>query len=162
MMKILLCQDVKQLGWLGDVVDVAQGYATNYLIPQGIAVLPTQTNLKSLAKQKEKRTQQRLLERKRLEELAKAVQEAEAVVAAKANQQGHLFGSVSPNNIAENLRDQGFDVDDQVVQLPQHIKQVGTHPVTLKFAEDLTATINVVVVPIQDNENESASQNREG
>lgn len=76
----------------------------------------------------------------------KAVEGAEAVVAAKANELGHLFGSVGPREIAANLREQGFEVTDKIVQLPEHIKEVGPHTVTLKFSPELTTTVNVVVV----------------
>jgi large subunit ribosomal protein L9 len=86
---------------------------------------------------------------KRIEEAAKAVDGAEAVVAAKANEQGHLFGSVTGPQIAANLREQGFAVADEIVQLSEHIKEIGTHAVTLKFGDGLTATVNVVVVPEQ-------------
>jgi large subunit ribosomal protein L9 len=145
-MKVLLCEDVKELGWLGDVVEVSTGYARNYLLPQGFATVPTEANLRSLAKEAAKRAEQRKLERERFEAAATAVEGAEAVVAAKANEQGVLFGSVGAGQIAENLRAQGFKVADEMVQLTEHIKQVGTHKVMLKFDKDLTATINVIVV----------------
>lgn len=145
-MKVLLCQDVKELGWLGDVLEVAEGYARNYLLPQGLAVIPTEVNLRALAEEKARRAEARKQERQRFEEAASAVEGAEAVLAAKANEQGVLFGSVGEKAIAANLREQGFEVADEVVQLPEHIKQVGSFPVTLKFAEDLTATVSVVVV----------------
>ncbi|MHC4461758.1 MAG: 50S ribosomal protein L9 [Planctomycetota bacterium] len=146
-MKVLLCQDVKLLGWLGDVVEVNTGYARNYLLPQGLAKPATEGNLRAIAKEKALRAEQRITGRKRLEEAAAAVEGAEAVVAAKANEQGILFGSVGAGEIATNLREQGFEVADEVVQLPEHIKNVGTHSVTLKFADDFTATVSVVVVP---------------
>jgi large subunit ribosomal protein L9 len=146
-MKVLLCEDVKGLGWLGDVVEASTGYARNYLLPQGLARPATEANLKSLANEKLKRAEQRKHEGERLEETASRVDGAEAVVAAKANEQGVLFGSVSPKQIAANLRAQGFEVTEEMVQLAEHIKQVGTHSVSLKFgAENLTATVNVVVV----------------
>jgi large subunit ribosomal protein L9 len=144
--KVLLCEDVKELGWFGDVVEVSIGYARNYLLPQRLATMPTRANLRSLAKEAVKRTEQRKLERERLEEAAAAVEGAEAVVAAKANEQGVLFGSVGAGEIAENLRAQGFRVADEMVQLAEHIKQVGTHKVTLRFDKDLTATANVTIV----------------
>jgi large subunit ribosomal protein L9 len=145
-MKVLLCEDVKGLGWLGDIVEVNTGYARNYLLPQGLAKVASQANVKTLAKEKAKRAEQRIHQRKRLEEAAAAVEGAEAVVAARANEQGVLFGSVGAGEIAGNLREQGFEVADEVVELSENIKQVGTSEVTLRFAEDLTATINVVVV----------------
>ena len=148
-MKILLCEDITKLGWLGDVVEVNTGYARNYLLPQGLAKMATDVSIRAIAEEKAKRAEQRINDSRRLENAAKAVEGAEAVVAAKANEQGHLFGSVAERQIAANLRAQGFKVADDVVQLPEHIKEVGTHVVTLKFADNVTATVNVVVVPEQ-------------
>ena len=148
-MKILLCEDVEKLGWLGDVVEVKEGYARNYGLPQGLAKVATGVNIKAIADEKARGAEQRKSERMRLEDSAKAVEGAEAVVAAKANEQGHLFGSVTARQIATNLREQGFEVPDEVVQLAGHIKEVGTHTVTLKYDEDLSCEVNVVVVAEQ-------------
>ena len=149
MMKVLLCEDIRKLGWLGDVVDVTDGYARNYLLPQGLAKVATEGNIRAIAEEKANRAQERVKERKRLEVAAEAVAAAEAVLAAKANEHGVLFGSITEKMIAANLRDQGFEVADEVVKLPEHIKQVGDHEVTLRFAEDVTTTVKVVVVPEQ-------------
>ena len=146
-MRILLCEDIRGLGWLGDVVDVNDGYARNYLLPQGLGKPATDTNLRAIAKDKVSRAEERKLEAEQLQKVAEAVEGAEAVVAAKANEQGILFGSVSPSQIAQNLRDQGFEVADEDIALGEHIKNVGTAEVKLKFANDLTATVSVVVVP---------------
>jgi large subunit ribosomal protein L9 len=151
-MKVLLCEDIKKLGWLGDVVDVTVGYARNYLLPQGLAKVATDGNIRAIAKEKAKRSEQRLKERKRLEKAVEAVNGAEAVLAAKANEQGGLFGSVTEAMIAANLRAQGFEVADEIIKLPEHIKQLGTHEVSLRFAEDLVATVRVVVVAEQTEE----------
>ncbi len=159
-MKVLLCEDIPKLGWFGDVVDVNNGYARNYLLPQGLAKVATDASIRSVAEEKAKRAEQRIQEKKRLEVAAKAVEGAEAVIAAKANEQGHLFGSVTAHNIAVNLREQGFEVADEIVRLPEHIKNVGTHEVKLKYASDLTVTVNVVVVPEQETtEQETGEQN---
>jgi large subunit ribosomal protein L9 len=151
-MKVLLCEDIDKLGWLGDVVEVNEGYARNYLLPQRLAKPATEAAIRAIAEEKAKRAEQRKLVGRRLQAAAEAVDGAEAVVAAKANEQGHLFGSVTARQIAANLRSQGFEVADEIVQLTEHIKQVGTHAVTLKFAADATATVNVVVVREQDAE----------
>ncbi len=148
-MKVLLCEDIKKLGWLGDIVEVNTGYARNYLLPQGLAKVATEGNIRALAKEKAKRAEQRLQERRRMEKAVAAVNGAEAVLAARANEQGVLFGSITEAMIAANLRAQSFEVADEIVKLPEHIKQLGTHDVTLRFAEDLTATVRVVVVPEQ-------------
>ena len=159
-MKVLLYADIDKLGWLGDIVDVKDGYARNYLLPQGLATVPSEANLREIAEEKSKRAEQRQLANQQLERAAKAVEGAEAVVSAKANEQGHLFGSVGERDIAENLRGQGFEISDDMVQLPEHIKEVGTHEVTLKVAAELFATISVVVVS-QDEEIESTATETE-
>ena len=146
-MRILLCEDIRGLGWLGDVVDVNDGYARNYLLPQGLAKHATDANLRAIAKDKVERAEQRMLEAEKLQMVAEAVQGAEAVVAAKANELGILFGSVGPSQIAQNLREQGFEVADEDVALGEHIKNVGTTEVTLEFANEMTAVVSVVVVP---------------
>jgi large subunit ribosomal protein L9 len=146
-MKVLLCEDIKKLGWLGDIVEVKTGYARNYLLPQGLAKVATEGNIRALAKEKAHRAEQRLHERRRIEKAVAAVNGAEAVLAARANEQGVLFGSITETLIAANLRTQGFEVADDIIKLPEHIKQLGTHNVTLRFADDLTATVRVVVVP---------------
>jgi len=157
-MKVLLCEDINRLGWLGDIVEVKTGYARNYLLPQGLAKVANEASIRSIAEEKARRAEQRTLEGKRLEEAVKAIEGAEVVLAAKANELGHLFGSVSERQIADNLREQGFEVRDEIVQLPEHIKEIGTHSVTLKFRDDLTATINVVVVPEQQNESDAQAE----
>jgi large subunit ribosomal protein L9 len=159
-MKVLLCRDIEKLGWLGDVVEVNEGYARNYLLPQGLAKAATDVNTRAIAREKSKRAEERILERKRLESAAKAVDGAEAVLAAKANELGHLFGSIMGKDIAGNLREQGFTVADEIVQLSEHIKEVGTKEVTLKFAADLTATVKVVVVAIAEDSGASVSDTR--
>jgi len=151
-MKVLLCEDIKKLGWLGDVVDVTQGYARNYLLPQGLAKVATDGNIRAIAKEKAKRSEQRLQERRRMEKAVEAVNGAEAVLAALANEQGVLFGSITEAMIGANLRSQGLEVADAIVKLPEHIKSVGTHEVTLRFAEDLIATVRVTVVAEQTEE----------
>jgi large subunit ribosomal protein L9 len=149
-MRVLLVADVMragmQLGWLGDIVEVNSGFARNYLLPRGLAVIPTEAAIKSLAEEKTKRAEVRKQQRQKLEETAAAVNGAEVVIAAKANETGGLFGSVGSREIAANLLEQGFEVADDVVQLSEHIKQVGTTTVKLKFSQDLAASVNVVVV----------------
>ena len=157
-MKVLLVKDVKKLGWLGDVVEVSEGYARNYLLPESFAVEATASSIRAITKKKAERSAGREMERERLEIVAKAVEGAEVVISSKANEQGHLFGSVSEADIAANLRSQGFEIADDVVDLGAHIKQVGTSKVSLLFDKDLTATIKVVIVAEQEAESGSVEQ----
>ncbi|MDH4202911.1 MAG: 50S ribosomal protein L9 [Phycisphaerae bacterium] len=146
-MKLLLLEDVEMLGWLGDVVEVKDGYARNYLLPQGLATVPTEANMRSLAGERARRAESRQLEREQKQQLASSMEDVEVVLAAKANELGHLFGSVAERDIAENLRQQGFAVQDAMVKMPGgHIKEIGAHDVTLKIAPDLNVVVRVIVV----------------
>lgn len=162
-MQVLLLEDVESLGWLGDIVTVKDGYARNYLLPQGLADIPTEANIKSLADEKARRAEQRQLERKEQEALAARVNGAEVVLAAKANELGHLFGSVAEREIADNLRQQGFAIQDGMVRMSGgHIKELGTYEVALKIAADLSAAVRVVVVSqdqtLDTNEEETSTE----
>jgi large subunit ribosomal protein L9 len=156
-MKVLLSQDVEKLGYLGDIVEVSVGYARNFLLPRHIAIEASEKNIKSLAEEKARRSQERQLKRQQLEAAAKAVDNAQVIITAKTNEQGHLFGSVTGADIAANLRGQGFEVADDVVRLADHIKEIGTYDISLKFAADVAATVKVVVVS-QDEAVETAQQ----
>ena len=146
-MKLLLLEDVESLGWLGDVVEVKDGYARNYLVPQGLATVPTEANIQSIAEESVRRAEVRRLDREQKQQLASSLEDVEVVLAAKANELGHLFGSVSERDIAENLRQQGFAVQDAMVKMSGgHIKELGTHTITLKITTDLNTAIRVIVV----------------
>jgi large subunit ribosomal protein L9 len=145
-MKVLLCENIERVGWLGDVVEVTEGYARNYLLPQGLAKPATENNIKAIAQEKARNAEARIAEKKRMVAAAEALVDAEAVLAAKANEQGHLFGSITEKMIATNLREQGFQVADDIVVLGQPIKEVGEHTATLKFAADVQQQVKVTVV----------------
>jgi large subunit ribosomal protein L9 len=146
-MKLLLLEDVESLGWLGDVVEVKDGYARNYLVPQGLATVPTEANIQSIAEKSARRAEVRRLDSEQKQQLAASLEDVEVVLAAKANELGHLFGSVSERDIAENLRQQGFAVQDAMVKMSGgHIKELGTHTITLKITTDLNTAIRVIVV----------------
>ncbi|HOK65761.1 MAG TPA: 50S ribosomal protein L9 [Anaerohalosphaeraceae bacterium] len=144
-MKVLLCEDVAKLGWLGDIVEVKDGYARNYLLPQGLAVIPTEAAIRSLAEEKARRAEARRLARLEKERLSASLEGVEISLTARANEQGHLFGSVTETDIAEALQRKGFAVSAEMVHLEAHIKEVGTRDVVIKTASDLKATVRVIV-----------------
>jgi large subunit ribosomal protein L9 len=146
-MKVLLCEDIETLGWYGDVVDVSEGYARNYLMPQRLATVPTEAKIKGMADEKAKRAEQRKVVIDNFKKAAEAVNDAEVVIASKANELGHLFGSVSEKEIAANLRQQGFEVADKFVHLDGHIKEIGERSVKIRFTVDVSASVKVIVVP---------------
>jgi large subunit ribosomal protein L9 len=161
-MNVLLVEDVENLGWYGDVVKVSEGYARNYLLPQRLAIVPSESKIKAMAEEKTKRSSARQVVVENFKKAAEAVNNAEVVLAAKANEQGHLFGSISEKEIAVNLRGQGFAVEDKFVRLDSHIREVGEHIVKLKFTTDVTASVKVIVVPEAAASTETTDASKEG
>jgi len=152
-MKVLLCEDVENLGWYGDIVNVKDGYARNYLLPQGVAVVPSEAKIKAMAAEKAQRSEQRRLVREQLEKVAAAVEGTEVEITANANELGHLFGSVTERDIAEKLREKGFEIKDAMIRLGSgHIKELGTFDVGVKIAADLRAKVQVRVISEQQQE----------
>lgn len=145
--KLLLNESIKNLGRVGDVVEVSPGYARNYLLPQGLAVEPTKNNLKKI----EARRQEVLrLEAEKRAEQAKVIEKLagfELTLERRANEQGHLFGSVSATDIAKALIAQGFAVEAEDVYLPGKLDHIEKYTVTVKFADDLKTEIKVYVSP---------------
>lgn len=161
-MNVLLVEDVENLGWYGDVVKVKEGYARNFLLPQRLAIIPSESKIKSMAEEKAKRAEARKVIIDNFKKAAEAVNGAEVVLAAKANEQGHLFGSIAEKDIAANLRSQGFAVEDKFVHIDGHIKEVGERNVRVKFTTDVSATIKLVIVPEAAASTEATDAPKEG
>ncbi len=145
-MEVILQKDVKKLGNQGDVVNVSDGYARNYLIPKGLAVEATSGKKKQI-KQKE-RAQERK-ENQKTSEAKKMAQKMEAekfVLSVKAGEKGRLFGSVTTMDIAEAVNKKGYDIDKRKIDLDENIKSLGTHKVSVKIYKDVTASLKIQVV----------------
>jgi large subunit ribosomal protein L9 len=146
-MQVILLEKVVNLGQLGDVVKVKEGYARNFLIPQGKARRATETAIKEFE------TRRADLEKAQADKLAaaQAVQArlsgTKVQVTAKAGVDGRLFGSITNYDIAEALTKQGFEVNKAQIRMPQGpLKLVGDHPITVALHSDVTAEVNVTVV----------------
>src|SRR5208282_5151449 len=141
--KLLLSTSIKNVGKVGEVVEVSAGYARNYLLPKGLAVEPTASNVKRV---EARRKEIERLENEKLAtqaELIKALEGVEVTLERKANEQGHLFGSVSATDIAKALQAQGFAVNPDDVNLPGKLDRIEIYVVRIKFAETLTADVKV-------------------
>jgi large subunit ribosomal protein L9 len=145
-MKLLLCRNIPKLGIVGDVVNVSCGYARNYLLPQRLATEPTEANMRKLAEARRVAEQERLEERRMLEAVAKRLEEVEVTVRARANEEGVLYGSVGPREIAAALNEEGHPVHLDQIVLDAPIRHLDNVAVDVKFAPDLRATIKVWVV----------------
>lgn len=160
-MKILLRRNVRNLGQIGEVVEVKDGYARNYLLPQGLATLPTEGNLKRIEAEKEAYLAELAKIRAEIEARAKVVDGKEVTIAARANEEGHLYGSVGPAQIVEALARENLTIDEDNVLLDEPIRTLDKYEVKLGFGEDVHATIHVWVVPIREEGAEPAAEHAE-
>jgi large subunit ribosomal protein L9 len=145
--KVILTENVKPLGSVGAVVEVARGYARNYLIPQGKALEATPGNLTRVEVTKVKYLQSQAREK---EVALAAVDRLEGVtvtIAQKVGEGERLYGSVTAAMIAEALQAQGYEVDRKQLELPEAIKKLGNYDVTVRLTPEVKATVTVAVVP---------------
>ncbi|UNC93710.1 50S ribosomal protein L9 [Candidatus Contubernalis alkaliaceticus] len=144
-MKVILLKGVKKLGEAGDVKDVSQGYARNYLIPNGMAVEATPSALKDLEKQKNilERKEKNLMEK--MEAMAEKLKGLQLTLSAKVGEGGKLFGSVTSKDIAEKLQEQGFNIDRRKIDLKDPIRGLGAYNLNLKLHPEVSVEIEVIV-----------------
>mgnify|MGYP006302200731 CR=1 FL=1 len=144
-MKIILKEDVQKLGSKGDVVDVADGYARNYLLPRKLAVEATKQKLEELKRKEHKQEKKENEKIEEAQEKADKMSEGQYEFKVKAGEEGKLFGSVTTNDIAERLKENGFNVDKKDIKLEENIKSLGVHNVTVQLFQDVAAEIKVNV-----------------
>ena len=145
-MKVILKDDVKNVGAMGDIVKVADGYARNYLVPRGLAVEASTKNIKSV--EHEKRIIQEKAKKKKssAQDLSDRISKVTIVMKANAGEEGKLFGSVTTMDIAEALKNEGFDIDKKKISLDEPIKRLGEHTVNVKIHPEITTNVTVQVV----------------
>ncbi len=146
-MEVILRQDLDDLGLEGDIVNVAKGYARNYLIPKGLALESNPRNLKSLELQRKKIEIRKLKARENAEIVKKQIEGLEIVFKHKAGEEGKLYGSVTRKDISSYLETQGIVVDRKKIFLETPIKELGEFSATIKIYPEITATVNIKVVP---------------
>lgn len=145
-MRVVFLQDVPRVAQAGDVKEVANGYARNYLIPKGLAVPATPDQLQRVEAIRRAAEQRRQREREELQALMERLQGYTLTVAVRAGEGGRLYGSVTNSHIAEALSSYlGQGVDRRWVDLPEPIKQVGTYQVPVRPGHGLEAQVTVVV-----------------
>lgn len=146
-MKLLLAQDVKNVGKVGDIVNVKPGHGRNFLIPQGLAVIPTDRNIELIAEERKKREAAEAQRRQRLGEAVKALEGTSITIRAQANEQGHLFGSVNEREIAAALQELGHKINESQIMLAEPIRTLDRYQVPVRLAEGFDAHIDLWVVP---------------
>jgi large subunit ribosomal protein L9 len=147
-MKVILKEDLKNMGTMGQIIDVSDGYARNFLVPRGFAVEANVKNIKSL--EHAKRTIQEKARKIKNEaaDLSKRIGDLKLVIKAKSGEEGKLFGAVTAMDIAESLKNAGIgiEIDKKKIVLDEPIKRIGTYSVGLKVHSEVTAQVNVEVV----------------
>ncbi len=145
-MKVLLTQTIERTGIVGEVIDVSNGFARNFLLPKGLAVTPTEGNIKRLEVAKKEYEAKLKLIRDQKEKLVATLQGVEITIIRNANNEGHLFGSVSRRDIAEELQKAGHAVQPDDVKLDEPFRRIDTFTVSVALALDLKADVKVWIV----------------
>ncbi len=147
-MRVILKREVVGLGRPGDVKDVADGYAQNFLLPRGLAIEATAGEMKVLARARDAKRVKQDRAHADAEELAKRLSETTLVFKLKAGEQGKTFGSVTSKDIAEALqREHKVDVDKTKVHLPEPLKSLGVHKVEVRLLTDVRPMVTVAIEP---------------
>lgn len=145
-MKVVLKDDVKNVGKIGQVVDVADGYARNYLVPRGLAVEANTKNIKSLEHEKRIIQEKAKKIKNSTQDLAHKISTMTLVIKANAGEEGKLFGSVTTMDIAELLRNEGIEIDKKKISLDEPIKRLGSYSVNIKLHPEISTQVNIQVV----------------
>jgi large subunit ribosomal protein L9 len=149
-MQLVLTEDVANLGKQGELVEVKGGYGRNYLLPNGLATIPTQHNLKLLDLYKERVRQAREARIADLKGLAEQIQRVPHItIEANANEEGHLYGSVGAPEISRGLKGKNLKVEPDMVRLAGVIKECALYEVDLSLGYDIETKVKVMVVPIK-------------
>lgn len=144
-MKVILTKQVKNVGKPGDVVNVSDGYAKNFLFKQGMAIEASSENLNVNTQAKQKAERERAQEKAEAEKLAGILKDVEVVINASTGKNGQMFGSVTNKEISESLEKMGHDVDKKKIVLASPIKNLGVYEVTCKLFPEVTCKLKVVV-----------------
>ena len=150
-MRVILLQDVENLGKKYEVKDVKDGYARNFLIPQGLVKPATKETLKWLESQKETEQKKAEEELKKAQELASQIDGIEVIIPVKVGEEGQLFEKINSQKIAEKMKELGFDINKERIILEEPIGELGEFPIKVKFEHNLESEIRVIITEEKNN-----------
>ena len=145
-MKIILRQDYQKLGKIGDVVDVKDGFARNFLIPRNIGYQATAGNMRTLEEEKKQQSLRQGKEKTRAEKLAGDLEKASITLKMKVGEDEKLFGAVTSQMIADALAEKGFTIDKRIIESEEQIKALGIYSVSVKLHPEVETKVKVWVV----------------
>jgi large subunit ribosomal protein L9 len=145
--QLILTQTISKLGEPGDLVTVRPGFARNYLVPQGLATFATQNNLRMVEKHRQRLKELEQARRADLQNLAAQLAQRSLTIEANANAEGHLYGSVNADQIAESLRNEGFPIQGENVRIEGPLKELGLYTIRIQLAQEIHGEVKLWVVP---------------
>ena len=146
-LSVILTQAVPHVGQSGDHVKVKPGFARNYLIPQGLAAFATAHNLRIIEKHRQRLKELEQARRADLQNLAAQIAQRSLTIEANANEEGHLYGSVNADQIAEALKKEGFPLETENVRIEGPLKDLGLYTIKVALGQDIDTEVKLWVVP---------------
>jgi len=146
-MKVILRQDLDELGMEGDTLNVAKGYARNYLIPKGLALEANNQNIKLIEMQRKKIDARKIRAKESAEKVRQEIQALEITVFQRVGEEEKLYGSVTSMDIATKMEEKGVSIDRRKIVLDKPIKSLGEYKIPIKLHPEVTGSIKVVVAP---------------
>ena len=147
-MKLILNSDVTKLGRKGDIVDVAKGYARNYLLPKNLAIVATDSNISISEKIQEKRIAEITESEELAESIKVALADAHLVIPQKSTDEGTLYAAVANNEIVEVIEKfSGFKIEESQIELNDQVKEIGLHNIKIRISEDVDFDVVLEVIP---------------
>ena len=144
-MEIILKEDIKGLGYKNDIVDVKPGYGRNYLIPQGMGIIASKSNKKMITENVRQASHKADKLKKDAEALAAKIGDTVLEIKAKAGESGKIFGAVTPLQIADSLKEKGFDIDRKKINVSNDIKNLGDYTIELDLHKEVKHQVNIRV-----------------
>ncbi len=145
-MKVILRKNIEQLGKVGQVIDVKDGYALNYLIPRGFAYVAVKGNVKAIVEEKKVIEKRELQELKNAQHLASELEKISVTIPIQVGEEDRIFGTVTSQMIADSLLEKGFEIDKRKIELEETIKTLGIYTANIKLHSSVNAKIKVWVV----------------
>jgi large subunit ribosomal protein L9 len=145
-MKVILRRDHETLGKIGDLVDVKDGHARNFLLPRGIAYAALKGNIKALDEEKKSAEKRNLQELKTAETLSAQLETVSVTIPVQVGEEDKIFGTVTTQMIADALKEKGYDIDKRKIEIEEPIKSLGIYGVSVKLHQNVGAKIKVWVV----------------
>ncbi len=146
-MKVILTRDLEGYGFFGDIIEVKDGFANNYLIPRGYALPATEGNVRHIQEILNQKRRKLEREKKKAQDLAKKLEGTVVEIYKQVGEGGKIFGSVTATDVVEALKQKGIEIQRKMVVFPHPIREIGIFPVTIRVHRDVSVEIKIDVKP---------------